>query len=216
VRHSRRVPRGPLLILSLALFACARGAAPSTPAAPPARTPTDPAVDPRLAACEQGDWTYCWLRAHDGSIPGHAMASYRAGCQAGVAGDCMRVGVFVDAGDPKRPAIFQKACDGGVTAACDSIAGAWAKLAQRERDPARQAELYARAFALFEDGCARGDAGACSSLALAYASGDGVAVDAAQARRHADRSCTLSRLEPCPLRVDVECALGGVCPERPR
>jgi hypothetical protein len=199
------------LVLALATFAACGGSSPE-PAEPAG--PAEPAVteDARLAACERDEWVYCWMRDRDGSIPGSAMARYRAGCSAGRADDCMRVAVFTEDLE-NRPGLYQRACDGGIAQGCEARAGAWAALAHARQDPQQRAELFAKAFALYEQGCTGGDAGACSSLAIAYAVGDGVAADPDRARAYAGRTCDLLREPGCALAVQVECTLGGPCPE---
>jgi hypothetical protein len=201
------------LVLALAL-ACAAvacgGSSPPPPAPPPPSAATRD--DPRLAACERDEWVYCWTRDRDGSIPGSAMARYRADCAADRANDCMRVAIFTrDLAN--RPDLYQRACDGGIAPGCQARAGAYAALAHARQDPQERAALFAKAFALYEQGCTDGDAGACSSLAIAHAVGDGVVRDPAKARSYAARTCTLLREPQCAASAQVECTLGGACPE---
>jgi TPR repeat protein len=78
-----------------------------------------------------------------------------------------------------RPAeanqLFEKACSGGIAAACSNLAMSYRTGFGVERDDKRAA-------ALFKQACDGGHLLGCRNLGLAHLTGDGVAVDAARAR----------------------------------
>lgn len=158
--------------------------------------------------------------------PDRARALYEAGCAAGRAATCVRLGNHLDEGTPRdvdgANAAWTRACDLGSDAGCYNVAvsrkegrGITADREGAVRDFRALCERgFARgcsqagetlwrtgadteAVALFERGCALSEPVSCLRLGDAYAAGRAVPVDAARAREHHARACTLGYAPAC-------------------
>lgn len=193
-------------LLAVALTACGRAPSPAPIAPSDAASPPTPALDADLAACEQDEWSRCPRPG-----PAEALGRYRAGCEAGVAGDCARTALLSDE-LAVRAAMMERACAGGVELMCRLRANAWLALARSVPTAVERSIHTARGLTLLEAGCAADDAYDCISLAVLYADGKEVRRDAVRARAAAERVCAKDSGPGCRLRARVECGLTDSCP----
>jgi hypothetical protein len=86
--------------------------------------------------------------------------------------------------------LYQRACQQGWMAGCESLALSYLEGQGTTRDPARAA-------AEFDKACAGGRATACASVAYLYSRGEGVARDDARALAYLERGCDLGVADAC-------------------
>jgi hypothetical protein len=178
---------------------------------PPSRAAADLKLfEQEALLCDIGFPHACWAAYRSLADKGAALgARYRAGCDAGALGDCVRVAYFAARAAPDVRARLVRACDGGIGAGC-LVLGDFATLAAESgrstSPPPREAA------AAYERACRSNHLRACIELAEMFVDGFGVELSLESATAILQPWCAAGHEKACAAQRDVRCAAQGKGP----
>jgi hypothetical protein len=179
---------------------------------PPSRAAADLKLFQQEALlCDIGFPHACWAAYQSFADKGAALgARYRAGCDAGALGDCVRVAYFAASRmAPDVRARLVRACDGGLGIGClvlGDVATLDAEIARSASRPPREAA------AAYERACRSNHLRACIELAEMFVDGFGVELSLESATALLQPWCAAGHEKACAAQRDVRCAAQGEGP----
>jgi hypothetical protein len=179
---------------------------------PPSRAAADLKLFQQEALlCDIGFPPACFAAFQSFADRGAALgARYRAGCDAGALGDCVRVFYFAEPRTaPDVRARLVRACDGGIGAGCLLLGD----LATLDAERARSSSLAPReAAAAYERACRGNHLRGCIELAEMFVDGFGVELSLETATAILQPWCAAGHQKACAAQRDVTCAAQGEGP----